>query len=150
MELRHDAPIDAVDLDALGVEPNADELKRLFEFLEFRTLGDRLTEALTAVGGTIDRVDLGGDGDREELVAEVDVREDADAAAALLSSAPALDVAAAWEGEPGRSPLSGLAVVADGPSATVAWLPPPVLASAGGARRRSPSIEMSAVTTSRR
>ncbi|MEJ7719026.1 MAG: hypothetical protein WKF58_00545 [Ilumatobacteraceae bacterium] len=41
MILRRDAPID-VDLDTLAVSPDPQEVKRLFDFLEFRTLGDRL------------------------------------------------------------------------------------------------------------
>ncbi len=51
MVLRRDAPID-VDLDniaALGVKPpDLAEVKRLFEFLEFRSLFDRLAEVLDA------------------------------------------------------------------------------------------------------
>ena len=124
MVLRRDAPLDGVDLDALNVEPNADELKRLFEFLEFRTLGDRLGEALSAIGS---EVDVGGGGQREQLVAEVEMYDDIDAAASLLFSAPALEVGAAWEGEPGRSALAGIAVVVDGEAAEVAWLPAAVL-----------------------
>ncbi len=46
MILRHDAPIESVDLDALAITPKPDELQRLFDFLEFRTLGDRLAEVL--------------------------------------------------------------------------------------------------------
>ena len=47
MILRHDAPpIDDILVADLGVDPNPDELQRLFDFLEFRTLGIRLAEAL--------------------------------------------------------------------------------------------------------
>ncbi|MEM9516109.1 MAG: DNA polymerase I [Actinomycetota bacterium] len=126
MVLRRDAPLDGLDLDALGVQPNAEELKRLFEFLEFRTLGDRLGDALRAIGS---EVDVGGGDAREELVAEVETY-DADAAASVLFSAPTLDVGAAWDGEPGRSPLTGIAVVVDAESASVAWLPAAVLVNA--------------------
>ena len=37
MVLRHDAPVE-FEIADLGVTPNSDELKRLFDFLEFRTL----------------------------------------------------------------------------------------------------------------
>ncbi|MEM8620482.1 MAG: DNA polymerase I, partial [Actinomycetota bacterium] len=124
MVLHRDAPLEGVDLDALNVEPNADELKRLFEFLEFRTLGDRLAEALSAIGS---EVDVGGGDQREQLVAEVEIYDDVDRAASLLISAPTLDVGAAWEGEPGRSALAGIAVVVDGDAAEVAWVPAAVL-----------------------
>ena len=69
MHLRHDAPLVDLDLDQLGVTPNADELKRLFDFLEFRTLAGRLDEALSAMGTS---VDLGPVEQRAEIVAEVD------------------------------------------------------------------------------
>src|SRR5262245_35451086 len=49
MVLRIDAPVD-VDFDTLRVEPNLSEVKRLFDFLEFRSLFDRLNEALANVG----------------------------------------------------------------------------------------------------
>ena len=68
MILRHDAPIDDILVADLGVEPNPDELQRLFDFLEFRTLGIRLGEALAGMGTSID---IAGGEDRQELVAEV-------------------------------------------------------------------------------
>ena len=49
MTLRHDAPVDDVDFDGLGVSPDAAEVRRLFDFLEFRTLGSRLDEAFEAM-----------------------------------------------------------------------------------------------------
>ena len=47
MVLLRDVPIE-VDLDAAVLEPKMAEVKRLFEFLEFRSLLDRLNEALGA------------------------------------------------------------------------------------------------------
>ena len=46
MVLSPDAPLDGVDLGDLAIVPKPDEVKRLFEFLEFRTFADRLAEAL--------------------------------------------------------------------------------------------------------
>ena len=37
-------------------------------------------------------------------------------------------MAAAWEGEPGRTPVSGLAIVTDPEQAEVAWIPAALLA----------------------
>ena len=68
MILRHDAPLDDIAVADLGVDPNPEELQRLFDFLEFRTLGIRLGEALAGMGMGLD---IGGDEDRQELVAEV-------------------------------------------------------------------------------
>jgi DNA polymerase-1 len=125
MQLRHDAPLDDLDLDELGVTPNADELKRLFDFLEFRTLAGRLDEALSAMGAA---VDLGPVEDRAEIVAEVTTAASPAEAAAAIASAEALDIAATWVGEPGRSPLAGVAVVVDASVAEVLWIPADVLA----------------------
>ena len=125
MQLRHDAPIDDLVIDDLGVTPNADELKRLFDFLEFRTLAGRLDEALSAMGTS---VDLGPADERAEIVAEVTTAESPAEAAASIASAEALDIAATWVGEPGRSPLAGIAVVLDASVAEVLWIPADVLA----------------------
>jgi DNA polymerase-1 len=123
MLLRHDAPID-LDLADLTVTPNGDELKRLFDFLEFRTLAARLDEALSAMGSS---VDLGPVEERAELVAEVSTAGSAAEAAAAIAAAGALDVAATWVGEAGRSPLAGIAVVTDPSMAEVLWIPADVL-----------------------
>ncbi len=125
MQLRHDAPIDEFEIDDLGIIPNSDELKRLFDFLEFRTLAGRLHEALSAMGTS---VDLGPADERAEIVAEVTTASSAADAASAISAADALDVAATWAGEPGRSPLAGIAVVTDASVAEVLWIPADVLA----------------------
>ncbi len=124
MLLRHDAPIE-FEIDALEVTPNAEELKRLFDFLEFRTLAGRLDEALSAMGTS---VDLGPVEERAEIVAEVTTAASAADAARAISTLPTLDVAATWAGEPGRSPLAGIAVVTDASVADVLWIPADVLA----------------------
>ncbi len=120
MALRHDAPLEGVDFDSLGVQPDAAEVKRLFDFLEFRTLGTRVSEALETMGGS---VDLGPAEERQELVAEVVESESSDAAATLLSDLAALDLAGAWLGEPGRSELAGIAVVSNPDGAEATWIP---------------------------
>ena len=125
MQLRHDAPIDEFEISDLGITPNSGELQRLFDFLEFRTLAARLHEALAAMGTS---VDLGPTDDRAEIVAEVTTAVSPSDAAAIISSAVALDVAPTWVGEPGRSPLAGIAVVTDPSVAEVLWIPADVLA----------------------
>ena len=124
MLLHHDAPIE-FEIDALQVTPNAEEVKRLFDFLEFRTLAGRLDEALSAMGTS---VDLGPVEERAEIVAEVTTAASAAEAAAAISALPTLDVAATWVGEPGRSPLAGIAVVTDASVAEVLWIPADELA----------------------
>ena len=115
MILRRDAPVELPE--RLVMEPNPVEIKRLFDFLEFRTLVDRLNEALGPAAAVISA------DEREQLVAELTASESPSATATLLESLDALDVAAAWEGEPGRGELLGLAIVTDGDAAAVAWMP---------------------------
>ncbi|NNE11647.1 MAG: DNA polymerase I [Ilumatobacter sp.] len=117
MILRLDAPIDAVDLDDMAITPHPDEVQRLFDFLEFRTLADRLAEALGPNAG------IESSAPREEIVAEVTTVDDAAAAAATIAGVEVLDVAGVWEGEPGRSPLAGVAIVTDAGSSEVTWVP---------------------------
>jgi DNA polymerase I len=124
MLLRHDAPIE-LDLDDLAVTPNADELRRLFDFLEFRTLAARLDDALSAMGSG---VDLGPADERAEIVAEVAAATSPEEAVAAITASATLDLAATWEGEPGRSPLAGLALVTDPSVAEVLWISAGILA----------------------
>ncbi len=117
MILHHDAPIDSVDLDALAISPKPDEVQRLFDFLEFRTLADRLAEALGPSAG------IASSEPRDELVAEVELLSDAASAAAAIAGVDVLDIAATWEGEPGRSNVEGVAFVTDASTSSVAYLP---------------------------
>ncbi len=119
MVLRHDAPVD-VDFAALSVQPNDAEVKRLFDFLEFRALYDRLYEALGMIGAGAGAVAVSSG---EVLEAELTDVADAAAAAALIGSLAVLDVIPAWSGEAGRSELVGLAVVTDPAGAEVSWIP---------------------------
>lgn len=123
MVLRTDAPIDGVDLDRLALSPDAAEVKRLFDFLEFRALGSRLA----AVLGDRLSVDL-GESARDELVPEIIEAADAASAASIVSGLAVLDVGGAWDGEPGRAPLLGVAVVVDADAAEVLWVPSSLLA----------------------
>src|SRR5918994_1057539 len=122
MVLRRDAPLDAVDFDSLAIVPKPDEVKRLFDFLEFRTFADRLAEALGPAAG------IAPSGPRDELVPEVTTVDDAAEAVRLLTAVEMLDIAGAWSGEPGCSTLLGLAFVTDPATSEVAWLPAQLLA----------------------
>jgi DNA polymerase I len=119
MILHHDAPVESVDLDAaaMAITPNPAEVQRLFDFLEFRSLADRLAEALGPAAG------IASSEPRDELVAEVEMLADATAVVSALSNVEVLDLAAVWEGEPGRSNVEGIAFVTDAASSAVAWMP---------------------------
>ncbi len=112
------------------------EVRRIFDFLEFRTLWDRFIDAtgkeVAAPGGPA----VAG-------AVEVTVEEMANASAAAsrldawLERRADLAVAGAWDGREGRSPLAGVAFVelpAVDPGRAV-WLPATLLADPGVAGR---------------
>jgi len=123
MVLVRDVPL-ALGIGDLTFSPqdiDVEAVRRLFEFLEFNTLFDRLAAALDT--------DLGPSASEAVVLeAEVEVAEDApQAAAALLDLKAAGDaplaVAPAWTGAEGRSALEGLAFVVDGETGAVLWVP---------------------------
>jgi DNA polymerase-1 len=136
MKLVCDAPVGVTVEELVRRAADVDEVRRLFDFLEFHSLGERLTEALGE--------DLGLGGEPAEVI-EAEVTElttPAEAVAALeaartagaatgavtAAAAEPLALAAAWEGSEGRTPLEGLAFVTDPATGTVAWLPAGLLA----------------------
>ena len=139
MRLRHDAPVD-VDLANVHVQPDMSAVETLFRALEFRTMGQRLKEVLgllAAETGTVAPVaanaaDIGGSstGPSGIVTAEIDATPLAERVARIASLAR-LDVAGWWAGQPGRSTLTGLAVVLDADSCDVAWFDDAELSDAG-------------------
>jgi DNA polymerase-1 len=121
MVLRRNAPID-VDLTTLTIEPDVEAARKLFDFLEFRALTDRLFEAIGTPGTEQQS------SESQVLEAEITDLADVTDAVRVISALPVLDVVAAWSGEPGRSELIGLAVVTDVEACEVAWIPAEVLA----------------------
>ncbi len=130
MRLVRDVPLD-VDLDELVFgDYDLDEVRQLFDFLEFRTLYDRLLEALAAATG--EPVPTGSAPGSSVIEAErSDLADRADAIGvlrALRDGEAPLAIAATWVGQEGRSPIEGLALVTDAETADVAWIPAPTLA----------------------
>ena len=127
MVLLRDIPLE-LGLDDLEMEPfDAEEVRKLFDFLEFRTLFDRLSEAFDNDLGP----SLGGTEVLEAEVTELETVADAVSTLnALASGDDTIAVAGAWQGAPGRSPLEGLAVVTESAGAEVAWIPADLLAEA--------------------
>lgn len=130
MVLRRDAPVD-VDLAQLGVSPDQAEVKRLFEFLEFRSLLGRLGEALASIGVGALASGAGGPGDghagADRLVPEITVAVTIEAALAAVGRADVVDVAMSFVGEPGRSPIDTVAIVTDADAGSVLFVPAGVL-----------------------
>ncbi|HEY0518917.1 MAG TPA: DNA polymerase I, partial [Ilumatobacteraceae bacterium] len=116
MVLRRDAPID-VDLTGLKIEPDVPAARKLFDFLEFRALTDRLFEALGSPA--VEQSSSEG----EFLEAEITDLSQPAAAARTIAGLPSLDVVVSWAGDPGRTDLIGIAIVTDRDACEVAWIP---------------------------
>ena len=129
MILVRDVPLHlgVADLAWSATDLDIPEIRRLFEFLEFNTLFDRLAEAIDADLGPVA-------GETTVLEAEVEVIDDAASAASAISALAAgtgpLAIAAGWDGAEGRSPLLGIALVVDGDTGAVLWVPGPLLGDA--------------------
>jgi DNA polymerase-1 len=126
MVLVRDVDLD-VELDELVRQPfDPEAVRTLFAFLEFRTLYERLVEAVDDQDLPV--VDVVG-----TLECGVRVVEGAAEAVELLGrlaeeGETSLAVAPAWEGSPGRSALAGLAFVTSVDPGEAAWLPGGLLA----------------------
>ena len=119
MELVRDTPID-VELSSLHPgEPDHDEIRRLFDFLEFRTLYERLTEVIGGSAGS-------ASSSREVLEAEVATGQDVSAVQAALA---ALTTDAVAIGFADDDPTAGMAVVTAGDAGEVMWIPDDVLST---------------------
>ncbi|HEV2809233.1 MAG TPA: DNA polymerase I [Acidimicrobiales bacterium] len=126
MVLVRDVPLD-LEPDALARRPfDPDGVRELFNFLEFRTLHQRLVEADADAGlPSVDDVTTLECGVREVASAH-------DAAALFEGLADKVDgrlsLLARYEGDPGRSPLVGLAVVTSVDPGEGAWVGAGILA----------------------
>ncbi|MEL7156591.1 MAG: DNA polymerase I [Actinomycetota bacterium] len=128
MELMRDVPIEVSAADLMGIEPyDTDEVKKLFDFLEFRTLLDRLHEAFAPVDD--------GPGEGETLEATVSAPETTGEVEAELAAVAAahsdgdrpIGVAAA----PSDDGIDGLALVVDEAASTTLWIPASMLSAPG-------------------
>jgi DNA polymerase I len=113
MVLRRDAPV-RFDPTESRIRPDLDELRRLFDTLEFRTLFDRMVTALRLV---VEDLQGAGDGDSVDVVVQLDPTvveagdDDVADLVAAMQAAEHVDIGAVWEGTPGRSSLVGAAFI---------------------------------------
>ena len=136
MVLRRDAPV-AIDITQTAPRPRMDELKTMFETLEFKSMfvrakavfGDGQTAAKSVSAGSVtnissfDITDVADSGDC--IVAKVercDNAQSAKAALAKIAKLESADIGIGWVGEPGRSALEGVAIVMDAKASLVAWI----------------------------
>jgi DNA polymerase I len=119
----------------LGVKPDdlhigdidLDAVRKLFDFLEFRSLHDRLADAIGAPAG------VAGGGRPEERVLEAEVATGSTPAEvlALLERVAASEDALAVAGDRVGGIDDGLALVLDASAGEVAWVPASLLADPG-------------------
>ncbi len=121
MVLLRNAPIE-IDFATLTVEPDVAEARRLFDFLEFRALTDRVFESIGTPSAQHSPTEA------QVLEAEIVDLTDAAAAVATISALDHLDVAVSWSGEPGRSELIGLSAVTNLEVGDVVWIPAALVA----------------------
>ena len=113
--LIRDVPVacDVADLQMGGWD--ADEVRDLFTFLEFRTMWDRLVEAVGGVGLSVTPSSPAADA--APLDVEVHRSLDLD----RFADVPQLAVEPSWLGLPGRSDMAGVALAVDDTEAW--WIP---------------------------
>ncbi len=126
MVLRTDVPVD-VRINELSPVPNLDAVKRFFDFCEFSNMFKRFNDLAGAMkwstsgSPTIDDV-------ASAPKTELRVVDGAVADAVSLLKTDTVVLTHAWEGEPGRSALVGLAIVNDEVAGTVTWCDASLLA----------------------
>ncbi|HEX6394874.1 MAG TPA: DNA polymerase I [Acidimicrobiales bacterium] len=133
--LSRDVPVSFAVEDAAIGGWDLEEVRRLFDFLEFRSLWDRFVEA---TGGGTGSAGAGGVAASSGAPVEVEIDTLDGPASAVstvtgwLSARTDLAVSAGWEDREGRSALLGLAVVAvpppDSGPVRVTWIRSDVLA----------------------
>jgi DNA polymerase-1 len=125
MILRRDVPLE-IDKSALVPHPDFVATDRMFEFLEFKTMGKRLREVAKKLQWEVDSsVDASPQGATTLASvatvqqASITVFQNGKDAAAMLSSLATWTMAATFVGDTGRSNIDSLAVVIDEGAATV-------------------------------
>ena len=133
MVLRRDAPV-TIDITQTTPRPRMDELKTMFETLEFKSMfaraktvfGDNQSGAqvVTAGSGVVSSsIDTAVNGDCiSAKVERCDNVQSAIAAFAKIANLKTADIGIGWVGEPGRSALEGISIVLDASASVVAWI----------------------------
>lgn len=127
MVLRRDVPVD-VDITGLAPTPDLSAATQMFQFLEFKTMGKRLQDLVGSMGWST-RGDSKASVSPMSAVKEVSELgtvtrcETSSDVVALLKSLDDWVIAAEFDGEPGRSSISGIAVVSDVSKGDVAYIP---------------------------
>ncbi|NLA35130.1 MAG: DNA polymerase I [Actinobacteria bacterium] len=130
MTLKRDVELELRPNELTQGDFDQDAVRDLFKFLEFGTLMGRLSSAFGDKGGA----ELAEPKNviEAELI-EIDPAVAAERFGEFATSGAPLSVAVAWQGQPGRSELDGLAIVADRDAGEVAWFSTAAIAEASAA-----------------
>src|SRR5262245_3208674 len=121
MVLLRDVPLEVAP-DGLHLEPfDREEVRKLFDFLEFRTLHERLSEAFGEEAGEATPAVAVLEAEVETIDSPQHVKSVLDGLRSTTDEPLAIE--AAWDGPEGRSPLLGLAIVRDASNADTVWIP---------------------------
>ena len=130
MVLRRDVPIE-INLDSFVPHPDLDASAKLFDFLEFKTMLKRLKDVVQQQGwqtrGSVEESPATLADDMVVTVSKIIRCESTKEFHSLFSEHQSLVVAPRFEGESGRSPVVGMAIVHNATSGVVAYVPSEVL-----------------------
>lgn len=130
MVLRRDVPIE-MNLDSFVPHPDLDASAKLFDFLEFKTMLKRLKDVVQQqgwqTGGSVEESPATLADDMVVTVSKIIRCESTKEFHSLFSEHQSLVVAPRFEGESGRSPVVGMAIVHNATSGVVAYVPSEVL-----------------------
>jgi len=130
MVLRRDLPIE-MNLDSFVPHPDLDASAKLFDFLEFKTMLKRLKDVVQQQGwqtrGSVEESPATLADDMVVTVSKIIRCESTKEFHSLFSEHQSLVVAPRFEGESGRSPVVGMAIVHNATSGVVAYVPSEVL-----------------------
>ena len=127
MVLRRDVPIE-VDLASLAPSPDLVAAQRLFDFLEFKTMGKRVGDLVKDRGwivrGASTATTASVPSDRREANVALGNLEEVSGAAGAndVARLSELVISARWSGDPGRSDFLGIAYVKNAASGHVGWV----------------------------
>ena len=127
MILRRDVPLE-VNLSELAPHPDMAGAARMFEFLEFKTMTKRLSDIAKSLNW-----ETRGDAapatagvavpESNEVLGQVVVADSVNDAANELAKLQSFVIAAHFDGDPGRSRVTGVAVVTDQATGSVMYMP---------------------------
>jgi DNA polymerase-1 len=129
MWLRRDVPID-IDISSLAPQPHMDDLRSLFQQLEFKMMYSRAVEVFAPfIGGAADLPVSTTVAARAATVTRLTTPSEVEAFLERVTRQQRRTVMPGWEGDERRHQLAGLAIVEDAAKEAAAWIPASLLSA---------------------